>query len=124
MVKIDYGDLCGVLDLNRPYIGNNPSCFKEAILLGIPEDQCTCEGIPAPKRYVIRGWNVGTGLEQFLSPLPTFLLEGDYEIKLTIEDANGLEEACIGIMLPVKEYVDPNATNGGWLFGRKKRAKH
>ncbi|KAI8506817.1 hypothetical protein Bbelb_152580 [Branchiostoma belcheri] len=118
----DYGDLCGILDLNTPINDTTGelTCFEEAINFGIPEDQCTCEGIIAPKIYSLPNWNNEvdlTGLEQGLL---TFLAEGDYELKLIAENANGEEEACIGVLVSVKEYVDPNDTGGGWLFGKRR----
>ncbi|KAI8506815.1 hypothetical protein Bbelb_152560 [Branchiostoma belcheri] len=118
----DYGELCGLLDLNAPVnnITGAPTCWTEAIDLGIPEDQCTCEGI-APKVYSLSNWQKTVDLTDLESGVLTFLAQGDYELRLTATDASGAEQACIGIRVPVKEYEDPNAT-GGWLFGRKKRS--
>ncbi|CAH1250237.1 Hypp8822 [Branchiostoma lanceolatum] len=122
----DYGDLCRILDLNRPH---NPTCtceamcFQDWIDLGIPKDQCSCEGIIAPKVYSIPNWNKKIDLTGLDQGLVTWIgAEADYEIKLIAEDANGNEEACIGVWLPIREYAPPNDT-GGWLFGRKKRAQ-
>ncbi|XP_066265708.1 uncharacterized protein [Branchiostoma lanceolatum] len=116
-----YGDLCEILDLNTPLddITGQPTCFNEAMNLGIPEDNCTCEGV-APKIYSIPNWNNEVDLTDLEPGLITFLAEGDYELKLIAEDDNGQEEACIGIRVAVKEWEDPNAT-GGWFLGRRKK---
>ncbi|XP_019621054.1 PREDICTED: uncharacterized protein LOC109467481 [Branchiostoma belcheri] len=117
----NYGDLCGILDLNTPIndTTGQPTCFNEAMNLGIPEDQCTCEGIIAPKIYSIPNWNNEVDLTDLEPGLLTFLAEGDYELKLIAEDDQGNEEACIGVLVSVKEWEDPNAT-GGWLFGKRR----
>eukprot|EP00058_Branchiostoma_floridae_P001173 XP_002586661.1 hypothetical protein BRAFLDRAFT_105692 [Branchiostoma floridae] len=117
----DYGELCSILDLNTPIddVTGQLTCFPEAIAQGIPEDQCNCEGIIAPKVYSAPNYNRLIDFSDLESGLLTFLAEGDYEFKLIAEDANGNEEACIGIRVPIKEYVDPDA-GGGWLFGRRR----
>ncbi|XP_035663204.1 uncharacterized protein LOC118406913 [Branchiostoma floridae] len=118
----DYGELCNILDQNTPINDTTGelTCFEEAMNQGIPKDQCTCEGIIAPKTYSITNWNKEVDLLDLEAGLITFLAEGDYELKLIAEDANGNEEACIGITLAVKEWVDPNDTGGGWLFGKRR----
>ncbi|XP_066265914.1 uncharacterized protein [Branchiostoma lanceolatum] len=122
----DYGDLCSILDVNRPHNPTCPceaTCFQDWIDLGIPKEQCSCEGIIAPKVYSIPNWNKEihlTGLDQGL--VTWIWAEADFEIKLIAEDANGNEEACIGVWLPIREYAPPNDT-GGWFLSRKKRAQ-
>ncbi|XP_066266030.1 uncharacterized protein [Branchiostoma lanceolatum] len=118
----DYRDLCSILDLNTPIddVTGQLTCFPEALNFGIPEDQCTCEGIIAPKVYTTQGYNRLIDFTDLEQGLLTFLAEGDYEFKLIAEDANGFEEACIGIRVPIEEYVDPNDVGGGWLFGRRR----
>ncbi|XP_066265582.1 uncharacterized protein [Branchiostoma lanceolatum] len=120
----DYGELCGILDLNTPLNDTTgaPTCWQEAIDLGIPADKCSCEGIVAPKVYSLTNWYKTVDLTDLESGVLTFLAQGDYEIKLTATDANGNEEACLGIRVPVTEYVDPNETGGGWFFGKRKRS--
>eukprot|EP00058_Branchiostoma_floridae_P001176 XP_002586664.1 hypothetical protein BRAFLDRAFT_131176 [Branchiostoma floridae] len=119
----DYGELCGLLDLNTPVnnMTGELTCYEEAMNLGIPEDQCTCEGI-APKVYSLSNWYKEVDLTDLESGVLTFLAQGDYEIKMTATDASGAEQACIGIRVPVKEYEDPNATDSGWFFGKRKRS--
>ncbi|XP_019621053.1 PREDICTED: uncharacterized protein LOC109467480 isoform X2 [Branchiostoma belcheri] len=118
----DYGDLCSILDLNIPIndTTGQPTCFPEAINQGIPEDQCTCEGIIAPKVYATQGYNRLIDFTDLEPGMLTFLAEGDYEFKLIAEDDQGNEEACIAIRVPIKEYVDPNDTGGGWFFGKRR----
>ncbi|KAI8506816.1 hypothetical protein Bbelb_152570 [Branchiostoma belcheri] len=118
----DYGDLCQILTDGKPFdaLSNSTVCYPDATLMGIPEGQCGCEGM-APKHYGIKGWNKLIDLSGLESGILTFLASGDYELRATVKDASGAEQACIGVRVPVHEYVDPDA-GGGWLFGKKRRS--
>ncbi|CAH1250240.1 Hypp8825 [Branchiostoma lanceolatum] len=119
----EYGDICQILADGKPFdaLTNSTVCYEDSVLLSIPQDKCGCDGL-APKHYGIKDWNKLIDLSGLESGILTFLASGDYEIRATATDANGDEQACIGVRVPVTEFVDPNDTSGGWLFGRKKRS--